>query len=260
MSEGQRDLLITEVGVIWDQWGQQMRVFWNSYCIEPWNVWSMGLCEVPLCSPSNNCQESYHEELKTKKIPNLMRGSTEAVFQYTLPQLIQLDGLLKPTELCFEVPAIPVGAMEKALWLVENQKSHVHVAKDDEGDFFYYVLKKDNDYGAKKITKKLIQDFMATMRGEKPKCVKDIDTLCALCEVLHIVMEPQPAYPVLPCEGNPLGLTCVACKAFQGVGICSHVLAISLRRLSSKSKEEEGLHWKPKEECSSPPVRSSFSA
>ena len=32
---------------------------------------------------------------------------------------------------------------------------------------------------------------------------------------------------MLPCEGNRAGLACLACKGFQGHGICSHVLAIN---------------------------------
>ena len=31
----------------------------------------------------------------------------------------------------------------------------------------------------------------------------------------------------VPCEGNPCGFVCQACKAFKQVGICSHVLTIN---------------------------------
>ena len=47
-------------------------------------------------------------------------GSTEHVFKVTLPQLAEMDGLLKPTTIPFEVPAIPklksiqTGASKKA--------------------------------------------------------------------------------------------------------------------------------------------------
>ena len=35
------------------------------------------------------------------------------------------------------------------------------------------------------------------------------------------------------CEGNPASLDCPMCKAFKGVGICSHVLAITTSSSSS---------------------------
>ena len=42
-----------------------------------------------------------------------------------------------------------------------------------------------------------------------------------------IAVPPAEGQSVLPCEGNPCGLVCQACKAFKQVGICSHVLTIN---------------------------------
>ena len=39
--------------------------------------------------------------------------------------------------------------------------------------------------------------------------------------------EAREEYGVPVCEGNPANLDCPTCKAFKGVGICSHVLAIN---------------------------------
>ena len=39
--------------------------------------------------------------------------------------------------------------------------------------------------------------------------------------------EAREEYGVPDCEGNPASLDCPTCKAFKGVGICSHVLAIN---------------------------------
>ena len=41
------------------------------------------------------------------------------------------------------------------------------------------------------------------------------------------LMPPAEGQSVLPCEGNPCGFACQACKAFKQVGICSHVLTIN---------------------------------
>ena len=91
----------------------------------------------------------------------------------------------------------------------------------------FYVLKKDNEYGAKKITTKLIELFEAARYGEKDKRIKDHASLLAVCDVLHVVRYPSTGQLALPCEGNPAGLECVACKSCKGVGICSHVLTIN---------------------------------
>ena len=67
------------------------------------------------------------------------------------------------------------------------------------------MLKKDNEYGAKKITLKLIELFEAARGGVKDKRIKDHATLLAVCDVLHVVGPPGEGQSVLPCEGNPCG-------------------------------------------------------
>ena len=81
---------------------------------------------------------------------------------------------------------------------------------------------------AKKITPKLIVLFEAARGGvKKDHRIKDHASLLAVCDVLHEVRYPSDGQPALPCEGNPAGLECVACKSFKQVGICSHVLTIN---------------------------------
>jgi hypothetical protein len=53
--------------------------------------------------------------MKTK-IPNGLRGSTEFVFQQTIPDLIELDAIQLPNILQFSVPCIPKPMLEKAKW------------------------------------------------------------------------------------------------------------------------------------------------
>ena len=93
-----RNLLLREIGLVWDKLGggKHMDKFWNVNCIDPWNTWSVGLFDAPLCTPSNNTQEAWHRDLLRGRIPGMFRGSTEAVFKVALPQLAELDGLLAP--------------------------------------------------------------------------------------------------------------------------------------------------------------------
>ena len=57
-----RNLLLREIGLVWDKLGggKHMDKFWNVNCIDPWNTWSVGLFDAPLCTPSNNTQEAIH--------------------------------------------------------------------------------------------------------------------------------------------------------------------------------------------------------
>ena len=117
----------------------------------------------------------------------------------------------------------------KALYYIENQETHVWTFPDprENDKHSFYVLKKDNEYGAKKITPKLIDLFEAAKDGVKDPRIKDHASLLEVCDALHVVRYPSTGQLALPCEGNPAGLECVACKSCKGVGICSHVLTIN---------------------------------
>jgi len=61
-----KEMLIREVGLVWDKWGgKHMNTFWNSYCVSPWDCWSVGDFACMLCTPSQNTQESWHLHLQT---------------------------------------------------------------------------------------------------------------------------------------------------------------------------------------------------
>ena len=83
-----------------------MNKFWNSYCCGAWLNWSVGHCNVPLATPNQNMIEAWHRQLKKNRIPGLMNASTETCFAKALPQLVELDGILIPSKLCFEVQRI----------------------------------------------------------------------------------------------------------------------------------------------------------
>ena len=224
-----RDLLMTEFGELWDKWGKQMDVFWNSYCQNGWDCWTIGLFDCMLCTPSQQTQESWHKQLLLSKIPGMMRGSTEMLFATTLPQLIEMDAIQIPTQLVFHVPAIPKGMIEKALWYVDHRTTHVYIfdVLDGDGAKGYYFLRKDHKTGYNKITNRLLEMYGAAMAGELDHRIKDVEHLADVCTSLHTVLDEDEEHPVPVCELNPCKLDCLNCKGFKGVGICSHVLAIN---------------------------------
>ena len=237
-SEGQRDVVIRAVGAEWDRWnrGKEMKTFWNSYCVAPWDNWSVGLFDCRLCTPSQQTQETWHKQLLLTKIPAMFRGSTAFVFAETLPQLIEMDGLQIPSKLCFEVPAVPKDMMEKALWYVNHQTSHIHAVKVMEGEIVYYFLRKDND-AADRISVTLIKAYEETMAGKWPKKAVDLEGLLDLTQCLHCVEDSDDKWGYIPCEYNPMKLVC-SCKGCKGYGICSHIIAVNHIVMSINLRKE----------------------
>ena len=83
--------------------GKQMDRFWDSNMTDPWDCWSICDFDLPLCTPSNQVQESWHNQILKAKIPGMFKGSTESVIKVALPQLVRMDGYFMPTILPFYV-------------------------------------------------------------------------------------------------------------------------------------------------------------
>ena len=142
-----------------------MNTFWNSNCCAPWDCWSLGGFECMLMNVSNNVQESWHSLLQKKYVGGAMKGSTESVLQVVLPKIIRLDGLFKADELTFEVPAIPKAMMEKALWYIEHQSTHILADRDQDQAVMFFFLSKTNTMGAKKLLMKHLEAYNAAWSG-----------------------------------------------------------------------------------------------
>ena len=138
-----KTLITRVVGVSWDSWGPQMNVFWDSNCVAPWDCWSICDLECMLATPSNQTPEAWHRDLMRKKIPGMFKASTSFVVNKMLPQLALMDGLSIPNILNFEVTMVPTPMMEKALWYVEHQDTHIKITKDRNGTFIDYILAKE---------------------------------------------------------------------------------------------------------------------
>ena len=154
------------------------------------------------------------------------RASTEHAFKETLPELITMDAIQIPSKLCFYVPAIPKKMIEKAMWYVEHQVTHVFAVELDEG-WAYYVLRKDHTTGYKKIEKRLIEMFTKALQGEEDHRLKDLEHLTDVCRSMYLVLAMDEDWGVPGCDLNPCKLDCIHCKGFKGYGICSHVLSIN---------------------------------
>lgn len=221
-------LLADEAGELWDAWKgkKYMNKFWNSYCSGQWLNWSVGHLNTMFATPNQNTQEAWHRQLKDNRIPGLMNGSTETVFAHAIPQLVTLDGVLVPSELCYEVPAMYREALVKADWFVSHKDTHIHPFRDTNGDIAYYVLKRHNAGKYKRISARLIEMFEAALRGEKDRRIKDYDHLKDVCQAIHYVVAEEEEGAVPSCEGNPAGLSCF-CKGYAANGYCSAIIAVN---------------------------------
>ena len=225
-SADMRDLLVRQLGAVWDTWGTQMNKFWNSYLIDNWDVWTIGIFEARLCTPSQQEQETWHRQILQSRIPGLFKASTEYVFAESMPQLIEMDALILPNTLQFDVPAIPKGMMAKALWYIENQTTHIHAKRMGDGEVGFYILIKNNSGKFKSITKKLVEMYEKALNGEPDDRLADVEHLCEVCDSMHHVSPASEIWGLCECEGNPGRFVC-DCKGYKGYGICSHVLAIN---------------------------------
>ena len=125
------------------------------------------------------------------------------------------------------MPGVPKGVLEKALWYVRHRTSHIHIAKEADGSFIYYVLRKDNDVGLKKIGKIALQQYVDACNGKKASHLKTFEQFAHVCFSMHFLRYADADDGVPKCEWNPANLTCPTCKGFRNWGICSHVIAIN---------------------------------
>ena len=75
-------------------------------------------------------------------LTGMFKGSTEHVLNEALPQLIELDGIMLPDMLNFDVPQVHASMMKKAINMVRNDtiaKDNVFAEKVD-GKLVFWVL------------------------------------------------------------------------------------------------------------------------
>ena len=122
---------------------------------------------------------------------------------------------------------MPKAVLEKALWYVRHRTSHIQIAKEPDGSFIYYVLRKDNQVGLKKIGKIALQQYVDACNGKKASHLKTFEQFAHVCLSMHFLRYADADDGVPKCEWNPANLSCPTCKGFRNWGCCSHVVAIN---------------------------------
>lgn len=221
-SDGMRDLLSIEVGKVWDTWPAKWRLnsLWNEYMVPPWDNWSIGSFDCMLCTPSQQAQESWHKQLLQSRIPGMFKGSTESVFHVALPKLVNMDAMLIPDVLLFHVPTVPADVMDRGLWYVNHEKTHI-LRKDN----CFYMLASDCKSVFKRVDEKLVSQHASLMRGEIPRGANALARLLSIASSIHTCHTAEgTARRAVSCEYNKAMLVCT-CKSCRAYGICDHILA-----------------------------------
>ena len=111
-SWGWKIVLSQLIGHIWDLYvalgddpSGHLKTFWESYWVEPWDVWTVGGNEhVPCLIPSNQMVEAFF-----KNVVRLLGGrghlrkASTTVFHEMLPKIMNHQEANLPDQLCFEV-------------------------------------------------------------------------------------------------------------------------------------------------------------
>lgn len=222
-----RELLLREIGKQWDALPEKwnLRSFWNEYCVEPWNNWSLCSFDCMLCTPSQQAQESWHRSILQSKIPGMFKGSTEHVMQVSLPELIDMDATYIPDNLLFHVSRVPQKILDQAMCYVPYQTRCIHVQTENVAPnevFTFFILReKPFDY-------RLIVKYQSMLKGVMPTRSNKLSKLIDILFSVHVVQfdKDVPGRRAVPCDLNPACLVC-SCKYSRNVGICAHILLIN---------------------------------
>lgn len=139
-----------------------------------------------------------------------------------------------PSKMNFELPIewIPKEVYQAALKYVEDFDKLAYVEDDSQASLTMYFVSKSQIYedthALRFASVVSVTQFEATLRGELPRGVtwNNFKSLVKMALGLaKVYVSRNPLSQVMECEANPLNLMCLGCPAFQGKGICSHVIA-----------------------------------
>jgi len=116
--------------------------------------------------------------------------------------------------------------MEKAMWYVNHQRTHIQISRDVDGGFLYYFLREDNPLKITKISAHYIKQYDKLCLGHLPANTSFYH-MVDICFSFHQVVSVIEPWGVPACSMNPAQFDCPTCKGFKSYGICSHVLAIN---------------------------------
>ena len=102
----------------------------------------------------------------------------------------------------------------------------MYLTLESLGDFFWYVLRKSNEAGLKKVTNKSLEAYIDTFNGKKPTGIKSYEALTNACFSYQLVRYAPSDMMVPDCDFNKAKLLCT-CKGYKQYAICSHVAAVN---------------------------------
>lgn len=118
------DLMAAALGREWGDEDAALNRLWDSTMCGDYANWFLGYDQkTPLAPPSNQCQESWHQNGVMKVLKKDLHGSTETVLTVTLPNIMGLDGALMPEKLNLEIKAswIQSGMYKKAKYNIDHR-------------------------------------------------------------------------------------------------------------------------------------------
>ena len=108
-----------------------------------------------------------------------------------LPQLIKLDGVLIPSVLQFDVPAIPTAMYRKASKYVNAQDQRIRIFEGEaNGEYIYYFLSMSQDK-CSKFTTALHGQYQSMLDGKRPRGISELKRLMEILGAFHVVWDPE---------------------------------------------------------------------
>ena len=256
-----KQLFIQVIGMIWDHWaingedpGYQLSVtFWNSYFVEPWDIWCHGQHKhVPMFIPANQCVEAWFRTLTRILGGKKLRGSTRDVITNSLSKVLLIDDINAPDDLLLEAKYIHKNVLLKAQYLLafpcklnseywyKTDKIWVRRDAANNGKFVCaYVLSMSRGTHYKNLSNVLVKEYDDLfLEGNPPggdpskwrtlkSCDEGLKKMAMVAEALHRVEVPiDPEASCVPCRMNKMKLVCT-CKGNRKSGVCAHVFAVN---------------------------------
>ena len=106
-----------------------------------------------------------------------------------LPQLIKLDGVLIPSVLQFDVPAIPTAMYRKASKYVNAQDQRIRIFEGEaNGEYIYYFLSMSQTKHTK-YTTALAGQYQSLLDGKRPRGITQVQRFIEILDCFHVVWE-----------------------------------------------------------------------
>ena len=127
---------------------------------------------------------------RTCRIPGCFNGSTEYVIHEAMPLLVKLDGVLIPSVLSLNVPAIPTAIYQKASKYVNAQDTRIRMFEGEgDGEYIYYFLSMSQTK-CTKFTTALLGQYQSMLDGKRPRGISELKRLMEILGAFHVVWDP----------------------------------------------------------------------